>query len=133
MYRDDTPVGWKPLPQNVVVKVTNEYCEANAVAKEISTGSTPPTACTYAYSAWGICQSNGTQTRRRHTSFASVFVYPDIEEEIGFGSQIRSYVLHPYRMVKDHRTNHEVVGDSMRVLDGDIDPFIRAYLLHKSG
>ena len=49
------------------------------------------------------------------------------KREIGFGSQIRSYVLHPYRMVKDHRTSTEV-GDSDRVLDGDIDPFIEAFL-----
>lgn len=47
---------------------------------------------------------------------------------INFGSQIRSYVLHPYRMVKDHRTNFEV-GDAQRILDGDLDPFIRSYLL----
>ncbi len=45
----------------------------------------------------------------------------------GFGNQIRSYVLQPYTLVKDHRTNCEV-GDAMRVLDGDIDPFINAYL-----
>jgi peptide chain release factor 2 len=49
------------------------------------------------------------------------------KREIGFGSQIRSYVLHPYRMVKDHRTGTEV-GDSDRVLDGDIDPFVEAFL-----
>jgi peptide chain release factor 2 len=47
--------------------------------------------------------------------------------EIGWGSQIRSYVLHPYRMVKDHRTNTEV-GDAQKVLDGDINPFIEAWL-----
>ncbi len=45
----------------------------------------------------------------------------------GFGSQIRSYVLQPYTLVKDHRTNCEV-GDAQRVLDGGIDPFINAYL-----
>jgi peptide chain release factor 2 len=52
----------------------------------------------------------------------------DSKLDIDFGSQIRSYVLHPYRMVKDHRTKVEV-GDVDRVLDGDLRPFIRAYLL----
>ena len=47
--------------------------------------------------------------------------------EIAFGSQIRSYVLHPYQMVKDHRTDHEM-GNIHAVLDGDIDGFIEAYL-----
>jgi peptide chain release factor 2 len=52
----------------------------------------------------------------------------DSKLDIDFGSQIRSYVLHPYRMVKDHRTKFEV-GDPDRVLDGDLKGFIRAYLL----
>ncbi len=52
----------------------------------------------------------------------------DSKLDIGFGSQIRSYVLAPYRMVKDHRTKMEI-GDVDRVVDGDLQPLIRAYLL----
>jgi peptide chain release factor 2 len=51
--------------------------------------------------------------------------------QIGFGSQIRSYVLHPYRMVKDHRTKHET-GNPDRVLDGDIDDFVTATLVARA-
>ena len=49
------------------------------------------------------------------------------QKEIGWGSQIRSYVFHPYSMVKDHRTNHET-GNTEKVMDGHISPFIDAYL-----
>ncbi|HMD06841.1 MAG TPA: peptide chain release factor 2 [Candidatus Acidoferrum sp.] len=50
--------------------------------------------------------------------------------DISFGSQIRSYVMQPYRMIKDHRTKFSA-GDVDRVMDGDIDPFIRSYLMAK--
>jgi peptide chain release factor 2 len=49
-------------------------------------------------------------------------------QDVNFGSQIRSYVTHPYSLVKDHRTNFEM-GDVQRVFDGDLDGFVRAYLL----
>jgi len=52
-------------------------------------------------------------------------------QDIGFGSQIRSYVLHPYQLVKDHRTEFEM-GNTQGVLDGDLDGFVRAFLLAKA-
>jgi peptide chain release factor 2 len=53
------------------------------------------------------------------------------KKDIAFGHQIRSYVLHPYQMVKDHRTKLQV-GDVTRVLDGDLDEFIKAYLMKRA-
>jgi peptide chain release factor 2 len=53
-------------------------------------------------------------------------------QDVNFGSQIRSYVLHPYTQVKDLRTGVEV-GDAKRVLDGGLDDFVRAYLLQEAG
>jgi peptide chain release factor 2 len=53
------------------------------------------------------------------------------KKDIAFGNQIRSYVLHPYQMAKDHRTKEEV-GDVNRVLDGDLDGFIKVYLMKKA-
>jgi peptide chain release factor 2 len=53
------------------------------------------------------------------------------KKDIAFGSQIRSYVLHPYQLVKDHRTKMEM-GDVNRVLDGDLDGFIKTYLMQKA-
>lgn len=54
------------------------------------------------------------------------------QQEVAWGSQIRSYVLHPYQMIKDHRTNEET-GNVDRVLDGDLDRFVEAYLKWKLG
>ena len=53
-------------------------------------------------------------------------IYRD-QKEIAWGSQIRSYVMQPYRLVKDHRTQHET-GNVDSVLDGNLDPFMQAYL-----
>ena len=47
--------------------------------------------------------------------------------KIEWGAQIRSYVLHPYKLVKDHRTNHEV-GNAEKILDGDLDSFMDSFL-----
>ena len=54
----------------------------------------------------------------------------DKKMDIGWGSQIRSYVFHPYNMVKDHRTKQET-GKVQAVMDGDLNNFIRAFLLNK--
>ncbi len=53
------------------------------------------------------------------------------KKEIAFGNQIRSYVLQPYQMIKDHRTKLQV-GDVQRMLDGDLDQFIKTYLMQKA-
>ena len=90
------------------------------------------------------CQNERSQTQNRETAMkvlrsklVALEEQKRLEEiakesgeaqDVNFGSQIRSYVLHPYSMVKDHRTDHEV-GDTGRVLDGDLDGFVRAYLL----
>ncbi len=94
------------------------------------------------------CQNERSQHKNRERAMSilrSKLYEPELEKkreiskkleesklDIDFGSQIRSYVLAPYRLIKDHRTKEEV-GDVDRVLDGDIDPFIRAYLRMRRG
>ena len=93
------------------------------------------------------CQNERSQLRNRDTAMrilkARLFEMAErkqkedlaaltgAKKDIAFGHQIRSYVLAPYRMVKDHRTK-EQVGDPDRVLEGDLDPFIKSYLMKKS-
>jgi len=92
------------------------------------------------------CQSERSQHKNRETAMKllrSHLYEQEIEKrreemrkldaskpEISFGSQIRSYVMQPYQMIKDHRTKIER-GDIQKVLDGDLDPFVRAYLLYR--
>jgi peptide chain release factor 2 len=93
------------------------------------------------------CQNERSQIRNRDMAFkilrARIYelelekkrkelqAVEDSKLDIAWGSQIRSYVLHPYRMVKDHRTKHER-SDTDRVLDGDIDDYIYQYLIQRS-
>jgi peptide chain release factor 2 len=93
------------------------------------------------------CQNERSQHQNRDTAMkmlrGKLFQLKQLEREatisaekgdaqnIGFGSQIRSYVLQPYQMVKDLRTRHES-GNPKAVLDGDLDDFIRSFLLHKA-
>ena len=94
------------------------------------------------------CQSERSQYKNRSTAMkmlgAKLFAKAEVDREaemagiagdkgdIGWGHQIRSYVLHPYQMVKDHRTNLEV-GNAAGVLDGDLKLFIETYLRSRSG
>jgi peptide chain release factor 2 len=94
------------------------------------------------------CQNERSQTQNRLTAMGMLrSKLAELEErkrqeeiakergeaqDVNFGSQIRSYVLHPYTMVKDHRTSFEM-GDANRVLDGDLDGFVRAELLRAAG
>jgi peptide chain release factor 2 len=93
------------------------------------------------------CQNERSQIRNREVAMkvlkarlydlelqkqrAKLDAVESAKKEIAFGSQIRSYVLHPYRMVKDHRTKFEV-GDVDRVLDGDLDELINTTLVAKA-
>lgn len=94
------------------------------------------------------CQNERSQTQNKETALRILKArLTQIEEEeqrqkiaelkgehteAGWGNQIRSYVLHPYQMVKDHRTEHET-GNTQGVLDGDLNAFIEAYLRHTMG
>jgi peptide chain release factor 2 len=81
--------------------------------------------------AWKILKSRLYQLEIERRNKERQIV-EDGKKDIAWGSQIRSYVLHPYRLVKDHRTDTEV-GNADSVLDGNLDPFIKAALVEKAG
>jgi peptide chain release factor 2 len=81
--------------------------------------------------AWKILRSRLYQLELERRSKERQAI-EDSKKDIAWGSQIRSYVLHPYRLVKDHRTDVEV-GNADSVLDGNLDPFIKAALMERLG
>jgi peptide chain release factor 2 len=102
---------------------------------------------TYRSSIVVSCQNERSQIRNREVAMkvlksrlydlemqkqrAKLDAVEAAKKDIAFGSQIRSYVMHPYRMVKDHRTKHES-GDVDRVMDGDLDDFIKSTLIARA-
>jgi peptide chain release factor 2 len=110
----DSAVRITHLPSGIVVSCQNERSQLQnrAVAMRILTSR--------------------LMARAREERDAEMRALKGEQREIGFGSQIRSYVLHPYQMVKDHRTGVET-GNIQAVLDGDIDEFIEVELRRKAG
>jgi peptide chain release factor 2 len=107
--KTDSAVRITHLPTNVVVQCQNERSQTQNKAV-----------------AMQLLRSKLIELEERKRSEELAKARGEVKD-VAWGSQIRSYVLHPYTMVKDHRTEHEV-GDVQRVLDGDIDEFIRDYL-----
>jgi peptide chain release factor 2 len=107
--KTDSAVRITHIPTNVVVQCQNERSQTQNKAV-----------------AMQMLRSKLVELEERKRAEELAKVRGEVKD-VAWGSQIRSYVLHPYTMVKDHRTEHEV-GDVQRVLDGDIDDFIRDYL-----
>jgi len=109
----DSAVRITHLPSGIVVAVQNERSQMQnrAVAMRIL--------------------KSRLLARMREEREAEIEALRGEKREIGFGSQIRSYVLHPYQMAKDHRTGAEI-GNVQAVLDGELDPFIEAELKRKA-
>jgi peptide chain release factor 2 len=107
--KTDSAVRITHIPTNVVVQCQNERSQLQNKAV-----------------AMQLLRSKLIELEERKRSEELAKARGEVKD-VAWGSQIRSYVLHPYTMVKDHRTEHEV-GDVQRVLDGDIDEFIRDYL-----
>jgi peptide chain release factor 2 len=107
--KTDSAVRITHVPTNVVVQCQNERSQTQNKAV-----------------AMQMLRSKLVELEERKRAEELAKVRGEVKD-VAWGSQIRSYVMHPYTMVKDHRTEHEV-GDVQRVLDGDIDEFIRDYL-----
>jgi peptide chain release factor 2 len=144
---------WPELPEDVDVEIEEKDLRIDTYRSSGAGGqhvNVTDSAVRITHLPTGIvvsCQNERSQHRNRDSAMkvlkarlydlrtkeqqARLEQISGVKKDIAFGSQIRSYVLHPYQLVKDHRTK-EQVGDVNRVLDGDIDVFIKSYLMKKS-
>jgi len=144
---------WPELPEDVDVQIEDKDIRIDTYRSSGAGGqhvNVTDSAIRITHLPTGIvvsCQNERSQHRNRDSAMkvlkarlydlklkeqqAKLDQIGGAKQQIAFGSQIRSYVLHPYQMVKDHRTK-EQVGDVTRVLDGDLDGFIKSYLMKKS-
>jgi peptide chain release factor 2 len=107
--KTDSAVRITHLPTGIVVQCQNERSQHKNRQRALK-----------------ILRARLVELRRQEEAKKQSEIYRD-QKEIAWGSQIRSYVMQPYRLVKDHRTQHET-GNVDSVLDGDLDPFMQAYL-----
>ena len=144
---------WPELPEDVDVEIDENDLRIDTYRSSGAGGqhvNVTDSAVRLTHLPTGIvvsCQNERSQHRNRDSAMkvlkarlydlktkeqqAKLNQISGVKKDIAFGHQIRSYVLAPYRMVKDHRTK-EQVGDVDRVLDGDIEMFITSYLMKKS-
>jgi peptide chain release factor 2 len=144
---------WPELPEDVDIEIDDKDLRIDTYRSSGAGGqhvNVTDSAVRLTHIPTGIvvsCQNERSQHRNRDSAMkvlkarlydlrqkeqqAKLEQISGAKKEIAFGSQIRSYVLHPYQLVKDHRTK-EQVGDVNRVLDGDLDFFIKSYLMKKS-
>ncbi len=144
---------WPELPEDVDVEIDDKDIRIDTYRSSGAGGqhvNVTDSAIRITHLPTGIvvsCQNERSQHRNRDSAMkvlksrlfdlklkeqqARLDQIGGVKQQIAFGSQIRSYVLHPYQLVKDHRTK-EQVGDVNRVLDGDIDVFIKTYLMKRS-
>jgi peptide chain release factor 2 len=144
---------WPELPEDVNIEIDEKDLRIDTYRSSGAGGqhvNVTDSAVRITHLPTGIvvsCQNERSQHRNRDSAMsvlkarlydlrvkeqqAKLEQISGVKRDIAFGSQIRSYVLHPYQPVKDHRTK-EQSGDVSRVLDGDLDPFIKSFLMKKA-